>query len=179
MSEQDTREQVNDTREKLEADILVHYKTPAEKLETVKGWLDRQAAITEEQTRCKWVTLTAEKIADLQSQLDEVSRAYKERGRMLGELAGELERLQGVVRVQAESFRGMEQELKAALAEKDGKRGKRKLPKPVKWPRDANGKLVGFGYGGASSITFTRYGYCVDYGDGTAVGGRYGEEARA
>lgn len=95
------------------------------------------------------------------------------------QLEAERDRLQGVVMQQAESFRGMEQELKAALAEKDGKHGKRKLPKPVKWPRDANGKLVGFGYGGASSITFTRYGYCVDYGDGTAVSGRYGEEVRA
>ena len=36
-----------DTREQLETDILAHYKTPEEKLLTVRKWLDRQAAITE------------------------------------------------------------------------------------------------------------------------------------
>lgn len=38
---------LTDTREKLEADVLAHYKTPEEKLKTVREWLDRQAAITE------------------------------------------------------------------------------------------------------------------------------------
>jgi uncharacterized coiled-coil DUF342 family protein len=37
---------LSDTREQLEADILAHYKTPEEKLKTVREWLDRQAAIT-------------------------------------------------------------------------------------------------------------------------------------
>lgn len=108
-----------DTREKLEADVQKYLDLPANcrgwgDYKVVCEWLDRQAAITQRECmeratseRVGWnCAECAEgfgkeldrrcdplkaRIADLQSQLDEVSRAYKERGRRIAELVKELD----------------------------------------------------------------------------------------
>ena len=72
MSEQDTREQ-------LEADILVHYKTPDEKLKTVREWLDRQEAITTSELCGDYTYMKADRdlkvreAQELQAKVDELT----------------------------------------------------------------------------------------------------------
>lgn len=82
-----------DTREQLEADILAHYKTPEEKLKTVREWLDRQAAITErecmEQATTRYIGWDCAECAEgLGKELDARCDPLKER---IAELTAELE----------------------------------------------------------------------------------------
>ena len=67
----------DDSREQLEADILAHYKTPEEKLKTVREWLDRQAVITERKASewhkkfCAWCEqVTDRRIAELTAEVE-------------------------------------------------------------------------------------------------------------
>ena len=95
-----------DTREQLEADIRAwHRDTPfatKPSVQTLLGWLDRQAAITERELckKCEWPLLAA--LPDRE--------AYDR----IAELEADNERLRDVARKQAESFKGIEEELAKA-----------------------------------------------------------------
>ena len=115
MSEQDTREQ-------LEADIE-RYLSQAGCHEMVCGWLDRQAAITERETRaircfaCNW----ADERAELTAERDELIAAIDAMNNgqfyyVYKAKCDECEQLKKVVRTQADSFKKLEIE----LAGKDG-----------------------------------------------------------
>lgn len=67
-----------DSREQLEADILAHYKTPEEKLKTVREWLDRQKEITERECHASSTWALQERykalnrVAELTAERDEL-----------------------------------------------------------------------------------------------------------
>ena len=90
-----------DTREKLEAEVRRTLTDPDDwhawvQYHTALEWLDRQVAITARECeaacgKCEddqdsLVAQMAEEIADLEAQLEEVSRAYKERGKIIAKL---------------------------------------------------------------------------------------------
>ena len=124
-----------DTRENLEADVR-EYLTHGGKvagnqamLAATIVWLDRQAAITERECMDKWVTYSAGRklqaeVAELTAERDRLREAVDalEAGTMWAkyrEVCEERDRLQRVVRAQADSFGKLEREiadLKAAAA---------------------------------------------------------------
>ena len=94
-----------DTREKLEADVRqlcsTHGWESASPIhsasELILAALDRQVAITRRETRQSWQDApnvldrtNLQRIADLKAQLEEVSRAYKERGNIIEGLREQL-----------------------------------------------------------------------------------------
>lgn len=72
----------SDTREKLEADMreyFSHWMGGTSRTQAaIIGWLDRQAAITEEKTRYKWVTASAEEIAAWRSKAEKMKEQVYE-----------------------------------------------------------------------------------------------------
>ena len=148
-SHKDNKEQ--DTREKLEEDVrsAVHGAYAYEDYipeDMIIGWLNRQAAITEckfwecyangnqweaHQYEIRCAELTAER-DKLQEQLQRANKSLSTMGilrlnEQIDKLTAECDRLQKVVRIQAESFRKLEQELKEA---RDGVRGSHDDDKP-------------------------------------------------
>ena len=118
--------------------------------------------------------------------------AYESMKTFYAEAASERDHLREVVKAQADSFAKMERELHDAEVEamrnRDGverlaekcqaqreelarfnaeKRGKRRLPKHVAWPRHDDGKLVKLDGSDAKDIVFTRDSCLVRYHDGT------------
>lgn len=74
----DTESENADSRDKLEAEVRSYFPRREECAETVIGWLDRQAAITEEKTRYKWVTASAEEIAAWRSKAEKLKEQVYE-----------------------------------------------------------------------------------------------------
>ena len=63
-----------DTREKLEAEIYEWCDYHSDELETIKGWLDRQAAITKREREQHWMEIvgaSANANVELKRQIDE------------------------------------------------------------------------------------------------------------
>lgn len=92
----DTEPENEDSRERLEADVRNFAEKsgwlyPMAGTRIVLEWLDRQVAITEEQTRCKWVTASADEIAAWRSKAEKLkAQVYEltaERGK-IAELVG-------------------------------------------------------------------------------------------
>ena len=172
-----------DTREKLEADMReyarLHSSWGRMEYLTIIEWLDRQADITHRETLCH----------------------PDERDEQIAELEAERDRLQGVVKAQADSFAKMERRLseldsgselnalrasvanlkdtvvrQSAIIENQRgelarfnaeKRGTRRIPKGIKWPRYEDGKLVGINGAEASAITFEKGCYTIHHVGGT------------
>ena len=71
----DTEPENEDSRERLESEIESYSAfdiMDTITLDMVIGWLDRQAAITEEKTRYKWVTASADEIAAWRSKAEKL-----------------------------------------------------------------------------------------------------------
>ena len=170
-----------DSREKLEADVDRMVKEHGLYwLRTyIIEWLDRQADITHRETLCH----------------------PDERDEQIAELEAERNRLQGVVKAQADSFAKMERRLseldsgselnalrasvanlKASVVRQSAiienqrgelarfnaeKRGTRRIPKGIKWPRYEDGRLVGINGAEASAITFEKGCYTIHHVGGT------------
>ena len=95
-----------DSREKLEDDVGFIVKEGFVTYKSIIGWLDRQAAITEEQTRYKQVTASAYEIAelkrerdDLKAQIDEILAGDKATDAINAELAAKVKDLESQVEV--------------------------------------------------------------------------------
>ena len=74
----DTEPQDADSREQLEADAFAYLQTAYITYPQIIKLLDRQAAITEEQTRCKWVTASADEIAAWRSKAEKLKEQVYE-----------------------------------------------------------------------------------------------------
>ena len=104
-------EENGDTREQLEADILAHYKTPEEKLLTVRKWLDRQAAITERRMAKDYEEQAEQLVNDMnaaRAERDELQEAIDAMGNgqlyaMYRKACEERDHFKDLVRKQSES----------------------------------------------------------------------------
>lgn len=76
-AEGDTEPENADSRELLDADVRKWCGKYAYQADMVWTWLNRQAAITEEQTRCKWVTASADEIAAWNSRAERTCHDVK------------------------------------------------------------------------------------------------------
>jgi hypothetical protein len=88
----DTEPQNADSRELLDADVRKWCGEYAYQADMVWTWLDRQAAITEEKTRYKWVTASAEEIAAWRSKAEKLKE-------QVCELTAERDKLQEQLRI--------------------------------------------------------------------------------
>lgn len=93
-----------DTRERLEADVrnvVAQWYDEAQWTHVpgnlheivILRWLDRQAAITEEETRFKWVTALAEEIAAWKSKAEKLQEQVDELKGALSDLCGILDEI--------------------------------------------------------------------------------------
>jgi len=88
----DTESESEDSRELLDADVRKWCGEYAYQADMVWTWLDRQAAITEEKTRYKWVTASAEEIAAWRSKAEKLKE-------QVYELTAERDKLQEQLRI--------------------------------------------------------------------------------
>ncbi|MBQ1449927.1 MAG: hypothetical protein IIZ12_03225 [Eggerthellaceae bacterium] len=107
-AEDDTEPQNADSRELLDADVRKWCGEYAYQADMVWTWLNRQAAITEEKTRYKWVTASAEEIAAWRSKAEKLKEQVYELTAERDELTQQLDTLRNQRNAMARKLRQAE-----------------------------------------------------------------------